>query len=133
MFLAFKALTIHAMAESSSAHLAGDFTRRSLTLQRAHDATVVATIAKSVVIFDSTNFFSDAEQEIISGICVKKKNGKYAVLSDTAQAVFTDKNQYVQFTTNQEHIKITNEGVILSLMVRRKIMEMARANVEYVT
>ncbi|KAF6207353.1 hypothetical protein GE061_018594 [Apolygus lucorum] len=88
-------------------------------------------VQRGVYLYDAANFFSDAECETIAGVRVKKKDGKYAVLSQAAQAVFTDSNQYMQFSDNTTHLEVLPDGVKLKLMARRQVVEICRELVIY--
>lgn len=92
--VAFAVVVASARADDE---LADRFTRHSLRLQQEYAESVKGFDVHKVYVFDSSSFFHGADTVIRNDVRVKIRGGKYAVLSEAAQAVL-DAESYKHFS-----------------------------------
>ncbi|APG77526.1 hypothetical protein [Hubei virga-like virus 16] len=82
-----------------NANRASEFTRKSLSIQQNLASSLKTELSLDrVYLFDTSDYFSDAEKRISSkNLRYLFKENKVAFLSETAQAVFKNFNEYNQF------------------------------------
>lgn len=82
--------------------LAGKFVRESLAMQGGLALIVATSLKSNVYLFDTRDYFADAEVRVIQNVRYKVKDGLYAVLSAASQKVFAPlyqaNNLYLQYT-----------------------------------
>ncbi|UHK03239.1 MAG: hypothetical protein FMFV1_gp4 [Hangzhou merodon fulcratus virga-like virus 1] len=94
-------------------NIARDFTRASITAQKRLAVKIAAHFVTDVYLFDESNYFANAEDGVVDGLRYKKKDGKYALLSISAQQAMRNRNEYLQFNTNTDDVACDNIGVFL--------------------
>lgn len=77
--------------------LACRFTKESLRLQREYADSVKCSDIHRVYVFDNASYFDDATVVVRNNVRVKTKDGKFAVLSEAAQALL-DLKSYKEFS-----------------------------------
>lgn len=87
---------LYAIVMEFQADLASKFTRKCIEIQLKM-ADSLKPFTTKVYVFDSVDFFKNAEEHIYDGTRFRVRDGKYALLSGTAQSVFSDQNEYQQF------------------------------------
>lgn len=110
---AILSLLLMASQAVDNSKLSARFTRCSLDIQRDLAKTVKSATNKTVYLYDSTSFFSDATNITVSGIRCLEKAGLLAVLSTAAQRTFPTSNTYIQYTTEPDAVQIGAYGVFL--------------------
>lgn len=83
-----------------SSHSASEaFVRKSLEIQYNLAVKVKSVLSKQIYVFDVSETFKNAETIIVEQIRVlKTAQGKYGVLSGSAQSAFSSSNEYQEFS-----------------------------------
>ena len=81
---------------------------------------------------DESKYFVCADRRVFENIHYLTINGKYAVLSTTAQKVMKNKNEYLQFNTNKDNVAADEIGIryLLTALSEEKIKEYKKKLVE---
>lgn len=98
---------------SSDNRLASRFVRYSLAAQQNLARGVLPSIeSNKIYVYDQCNFFHDATSVVIGTTRVLRKDGKYAVNSVAAQAIFRSINTYLQYSSPSD-LRIDEIGVFI--------------------
>lgn len=87
------------MSENYELSVASHFVRCSLSYQRLLALKVKDAVRQGIYVYDEVGYFNGAEEILIEGIRVLRRNNRYAVLSKAAQAVFRTSNTYTSYFT----------------------------------
>lgn len=96
--------------------IAKEFTRESIEIQKSLATKVASHVKTDVYIFDDTGYFVNASIEMLNTVRHLKKDGRFTVLSATAQKVMKNNNEYLQFNTNKDEILVDTNSAVCCLV-----------------
>lgn len=85
------------MSSTEASDVAKRFTRKSIAIQLDLATIVVNSTKDNVYVYTYPDYFTDAVIDTVDNIRVAKKNGKVAVQSGAAEAVFISTAHYRQY------------------------------------
>lgn len=81
-----------------------EFTKESLKFQWQIARNIANSLQCSVYLYDAIDYFKDGELKTINALRYKEKEGKIGVLSQAAQNVLLNINEYRHFIDYEAHM-----------------------------